>query len=140
MGKFGNPDFDLFQLPEEHQALREAIRALAEKEIAPHAKDVDENARFPEEARTALIANGFNAVHVPEQFDGQGADSVAACIVIEEVARHYGYARIGKTVPRSTVHGGLTVHQHRRRLLRQVLQSVMPFHITAMQLRILRNL
>ncbi|MBM7366640.1 acyl-CoA dehydrogenase [Gordonia hydrophobica] len=87
MGKFGNPDFDLFQLPEEHQALRDAIRALAEKEIAPHAKDVDENARFPEEARAALVANGFNAVHVPEQFEGQGADSVAACIVIEEVAR-----------------------------------------------------
>ena len=87
MGKFGNPDFDLFQLPEEHQALREAIRALAEKEIAPHAKDVDEKARFPEEARAALVASGFNAVHVPEQFDGQGADSVAACIVIEEVAR-----------------------------------------------------
>ncbi len=84
---FGNPEFDLFQLPEEHQALREAIRALAEKEIAPHAKDVDENARFPEEARAALVANGFNAIHVPEQFDGQGADSVAACIVIEEVAR-----------------------------------------------------
>lgn len=43
----GNPDFDLFQLPEEHQALREAIRALAEKEIAPYAKEVDEKARFP---------------------------------------------------------------------------------------------
>lgn len=84
---FGNPDFDVFQLPEEHEALREAIRALAEKEIAPYAKDVDEKARFPEEARTALVANGFNAIHVPEKFDGQGADSLAACIVIEEVAR-----------------------------------------------------
>ncbi|MFT3714700.1 MAG: acyl-CoA dehydrogenase [Gordonia sp. (in: high G+C Gram-positive bacteria)] len=84
---FGNPDFDLFQLPEEHQALREAIRDLSEKQIAPYAKDVDENARFPEEARKALVDAGFNAVHVPEQFDGQGADSVAACIVIEEVAR-----------------------------------------------------
>lgn len=31
----GNPSFDLFQLPEEHQELRAAIRALAEKEIAP---------------------------------------------------------------------------------------------------------
>ncbi|AVM00110.1 acyl-CoA dehydrogenase [Gordonia iterans] len=84
---FGNPDFDLFQLPEEHQALREAIRDLSEKAIAPHAKDVDENARFPEEAREALVASGFNAIHVPEQFGGQGGDSVAACIVIEEVAR-----------------------------------------------------
>lgn len=83
----GNPSFDVFKLPEEHDELRAAIRALAEKEIAPYAKDVDEKARFPEEALTALNASGFNAVHVPEQFGGQGADSIAACIVIEEVAR-----------------------------------------------------
>ena len=86
-GWAGNPSFDLFQLPEEHQELRAAIRALAEKEIAPHAADVDENSRFPEEALKALNASGFNAVHVPEEYGGQGADSVAACIVIEEVAR-----------------------------------------------------
>ncbi|BCI80429.1 MULTISPECIES: acyl-CoA dehydrogenase [Mycobacteriaceae] len=83
----GNPSFDLFQLPEEHQELRAAIRALAEKEIAPFAAEVDEQARFPQEASDALTASGFNAVHVPEEFGGQGADSVAACIVIEEVAR-----------------------------------------------------
>ncbi len=87
MAGWGNPSFDLFQLPEEHQELRAAIRALAEKEIAPHAADVDENARFPQEASDALTASGFNAVHVPEEYGGQGADSVAACIVIEEVAR-----------------------------------------------------
>ncbi|CAN5411904.1 acyl-CoA dehydrogenase [soil metagenome] len=86
-GWAGNPSFDLFALPEEHDELRAAIRALAEKEIAPHAADVDEKARFPEEALAALNASGFNAVHVPEEYDGQGADSVAACIVIEEVAR-----------------------------------------------------
>ncbi|MEB3048776.1 acyl-CoA dehydrogenase [Mycolicibacter sp. MYC123] len=86
-GWAGNPSFDLFKLPEEHDELRSAIRALAEKEIAPYAKDVDEKARFPEEALVALNASGFNAVHVPEQYGGQGADSVAACIVIEEVAR-----------------------------------------------------
>ncbi|ULE33607.1 acyl-CoA dehydrogenase [Mycobacterium sp. IDR2000157661] len=83
----GNPSFDLFQLPEEHHELRAAIRALAEKEIAPHAADVDENSRFPQEALEALNASGFNAVHVPEDYGGQGADSVATCIVIEEVAR-----------------------------------------------------
>ncbi|BBX21625.1 putative acyl-CoA dehydrogenase fadE25 [Mycolicibacter terrae] len=86
-GWAGNPSFDLFQLPEEHDELRAAIRALAEKEIAPYAKEVDEQARFPEEALAALNASGFNAVHVPEEYGGQGADSVAACIVIEEVAR-----------------------------------------------------
>jgi alkylation response protein AidB-like acyl-CoA dehydrogenase len=83
----GNPDFDLFKLGEEHDELRAAIRALSEKEIEPHAADVDENSRFPEEALAALTASGFNAIHVPEEYDGQGGDSVAACIVIEEVAR-----------------------------------------------------
>lgn len=86
----GNPDFDLFKLSEEHDELRSAIRALSEKEIAPYAKDVDENSRFPQEARDALNASGFSGVHVPEQFGGQGADSVATCIVIEEVARVCG--------------------------------------------------
>ena len=86
----GNPDFDLFKLGEEHDELRAAIRALCEKEIAPYAKEVDEKARFPEEARVALVNSGFNAIHVPEEYDGQGADSVAACIVIEEVARVCG--------------------------------------------------
>ncbi|MET7772346.1 acyl-CoA dehydrogenase [Nocardia sp. NPDC005366] len=86
----GNPNFDLFKLEDFHDELRAAIRGLAEKEIAPHAKDVDGNARFPEEALTALNAAGFNAVHVPEAYGGQGADSVATCIVIEEVARVCG--------------------------------------------------
>ncbi|MFI1915283.1 acyl-CoA dehydrogenase [Nocardia sp. NPDC020380] len=86
----GNPDFNLFQLEDFHHELREAIRGLSEKEIAPYAKDVDGNARFPQEALNALNAAGFNAVHVPETYGGQGADSVATCIVIEEVARVCG--------------------------------------------------
>src|SRR6201985_2899936 len=86
-GWAGNSTFDVFKLPEEHDELRAAIRALAEKEIAPYAAEVDEKSRFPQEALDALNTSGFNAVHVPEEYGGQGADSVAACIVIEEVAR-----------------------------------------------------
>lgn len=48
-------------------------------------------------------------------------DSEAEIDVIEEVARHHGYERVGKTVPKSTVHGTLSVAQQRRRLLREVL-------------------
>jgi phenylalanyl-tRNA synthetase beta chain len=48
-------------------------------------------------------------------------DSDAEIDVVEEVARHLGYESVGKTVPRSTVHGGLSVHQQRRRRLRDVL-------------------
>ncbi len=48
-------------------------------------------------------------------------DSIEEIDVIEEVARHYGYDRLGKTMPMSTEHGGLSVHQQRRRLLRDIL-------------------
>ncbi|MCB0966293.1 MAG: hypothetical protein KDB37_05610, partial [Ilumatobacter sp.] len=48
-------------------------------------------------------------------------DSTEEIDVIEEVARHYGYERVGKTVPKSTVHGALSVKQQRRRRLREVL-------------------
>ncbi len=77
----------LYQLAEEHEELRAAVRALAEKEIAPYAAEVDENERYPIEAYNALVRSGFNAVHIGEEYDGQGADAVGACIVIEEVAR-----------------------------------------------------
>ena len=87
MAGWGNPSFDVFQLPEEHGELRAVLRDLCEKQIAPHAAEVDEKPRFPDEALTALNDAGFNAVHVPEEYGGQGADSVATCIVIEEVAR-----------------------------------------------------
>ena len=48
-------------------------------------------------------------------------DSTEEVDVIEEVARHYGYDRLGTTVPKSVVHGELSVRQHRRRLAREVL-------------------
>jgi alkylation response protein AidB-like acyl-CoA dehydrogenase len=79
--------FDLYQLPEEHAALREAVRDLVDKEIVLHAADVDEHERFPQEAWDALVRAGFSAVHIPAEYGGEGADSIASCIVIEEVAR-----------------------------------------------------
>jgi len=48
-------------------------------------------------------------------------DSTEEVDVIEEVARHHGYDRLGKTVPKSVVHGELSVRQRRRRLVREVL-------------------
>ncbi len=79
--------FDLYQLSEEHEAVREAVRAIAEDKIAPYAAEVDEQSRYPQEAHDALVASDFFAPHVPEEYDGVGADALATCIVIEELAR-----------------------------------------------------
>ncbi|MFJ3986708.1 acyl-CoA dehydrogenase [Streptomyces fungicidicus] len=83
----GSADFDLYRPSEEHDMLRDSVRALAEAKIAPHAAAVDEEARFPREALDALVANDLHAVHVPEEYGGAGADALATVIVIEEVAR-----------------------------------------------------
>jgi len=79
-----------FDLPSEYKELRASVRALSEKEIAPHAQAVDEDHRFPQEAKVALIKNGLYAAHVPTKFGGDGADALATVLIIEEVARACG--------------------------------------------------
>src|SRR3978361_1772374 len=77
----------MFALSEEHQAVREAVRALCDAKVAPHAAEVDETGSFPQAALDALVASDFAAPHIPEEYGGAGADALATCIVIEEVAR-----------------------------------------------------
>ena len=75
------------KMSDEMVTLRGVLRDLCEREIAPHAADVDEQSRYPEEALKALDAAGFSSIHVSEKYGGQGADAVSVCMVIEEVAR-----------------------------------------------------
>ena len=77
-------------IDEEYEALRESVRALANKKIAPFAKAVDEEARFPQEAYEALQSADLAAAHVDSKYGGQGADALATVIIIEEVARVCG--------------------------------------------------
>jgi alkylation response protein AidB-like acyl-CoA dehydrogenase len=80
-------EFPAFALSEEHQALREAARAVAEDKIAPRAAEVDRTAEFPWDVHDALVKADLQAVHIPEAYGGAGADAIATAIVIEEVAR-----------------------------------------------------
>ena len=79
-------DFPYFTISEDHEALREAVRNVAEDKIAPHAAEADETATFPQAAYDALVASDFHAPHIAEEYDGVGADALATCIVIEEIA------------------------------------------------------
>jgi alkylation response protein AidB-like acyl-CoA dehydrogenase len=80
-------DFEIYALPEEHRLLRETARAVAADKIAPHAAEVDETGEFPKASYDALVAAHLHAVHLPEAYDGMGADALATVLVIEEVAR-----------------------------------------------------
>ncbi len=85
-----NPDFDSFQLSPEHVELRSAIRQLSLDKIAPRAAEIDDTAQFPWDVYEALAASGFHAISIPEEYGGSGGDNLAACIVVEEVARVCG--------------------------------------------------
>ena len=80
-------EFDLFRLSEDHEDLRHAVREVCEARVAPYAAEVDERSEFPKAAYDALRAGDFHAPHIPQEYGGVGADALATCLVIEEVAR-----------------------------------------------------
>jgi alkylation response protein AidB-like acyl-CoA dehydrogenase len=80
-------EFPHYRLGVEYDDLRGSVRKLVENEVAPHAAGVDETAQFPQAAYDALRATGFHAPHIPESYAGAGADALATCILIEEIAR-----------------------------------------------------
>jgi alkylation response protein AidB-like acyl-CoA dehydrogenase len=82
-----NPAYDVYGLTEEHRLLRKSIRELADDVIAPRAAEIDDTAEFPQDVYAALKAADMTAIHVPEEYGGAGADKIASCIVVEEVAR-----------------------------------------------------
>jgi alkylation response protein AidB-like acyl-CoA dehydrogenase len=80
-------DFDAYRVSEEHQAIREAVRAVCDGKVAPNAAHADETGEFPWASYDALRASDFHAPHIPVEYGGAGADALATAIVIEEVAR-----------------------------------------------------
>jgi alkylation response protein AidB-like acyl-CoA dehydrogenase len=79
--------FDVYRVPEDHEALREAVRSLCDGKVAPNAAAADARSEFPQASYDALRAADFHAPHVPVEYGGAGADALATAIVIEEVAR-----------------------------------------------------
>ena len=77
----------MFALAEEHQAIRAAVRVVCDAKVAPRAAEADETGEFPKASYEALRAADFHAPHIPEDYAGPGADALATCLVVEEVAR-----------------------------------------------------
>lgn len=74
-------------LTEEHEALLQAVRTFAQKEIAPIAAEHDESGEFPLETIRKMGAMGLMGIEIPEEYGGAAMDTLAYVLTMIEVAK-----------------------------------------------------
>ena len=73
-------------LGEEERMVRQTVRDLVRKVIAPHAQEVDEQAQFPTENIKAIADLGLMGLAIPETYGGGQASTLSYLITVEEIA------------------------------------------------------
>ena len=76
-----------FQLSEQQQDFRRALREFVEKEIIPVASEWERSGRDPIEIVEHLKVMGLFGMTTPEEFGGLSLDMVSFALVYEEIAR-----------------------------------------------------
>jgi alkylation response protein AidB-like acyl-CoA dehydrogenase len=76
----------LYYLTDEQHAVRDLAREIARERIAPLAAHVDETEEYPAEQLKLLADHGLMGLHIPEEYGGSAAGSLAFCLAAEEVA------------------------------------------------------
>ncbi len=77
-----------FELTEEQNLLREMVRSFAEAEVAPSARERDEEERFDRDLMFGKLAElGLTGIVFPEEYGGAGADYISYAIAVEELSR-----------------------------------------------------
>ncbi len=76
-----------FQLNDEQRQLKKSVREFAEREIAPHVMQWDENSCFPLEAVKELGHLGLMGIIFPVEYGGAGMGYVEYATAIEELSR-----------------------------------------------------
>lgn len=92
-------------LSDKHRTARRSVRAFCQRELAPIAKEIDQEARFPWEVVEKMGSLGFFGIQVPRELGGAGMDSLSYVIVVEEISRVS--ASLGLCV---TVHNSVAVY------------------------------
>ena len=77
---------NLFEL-EHHRAFRAQVREFAENEIRPLAPELDANETFSVELTRKMGQAGFMGIDIPQEYGGQGRDTLSYIIAVEEIAR-----------------------------------------------------
>ena len=76
-----------FELTDEQQLIREAVREFAQAEVAPIAGALDRDHRFPHELLPKMAELNIMGMPFPDKFGGAGADEVSYVIAVEEISR-----------------------------------------------------
>jgi butyryl-CoA dehydrogenase len=71
----------------QQKQIRRMARQFAETVLAPIAREIDEEGRFPWEAVEKMGPLNFFGMQAPRQFGGAEMDSISYCLVIEEISR-----------------------------------------------------
>ncbi|MGU7695790.1 acyl-CoA dehydrogenase family protein, partial [Escherichia coli] len=76
-----------FDHGEDIAALREAVAAFAQTEIAPRAAEIDRSDQFPMDLWKKLGDLGVLGITVGEEYGGAGLGYLAHIIAMEEISR-----------------------------------------------------
>ena len=76
-----------FDLTEEQQDFRKAVREFAEEVVRPRAEEMDRLEELPLDIVKQMGEMGLFGLPFPEEYGGQGADFLTFCLAVEELAR-----------------------------------------------------
>ena len=76
-----------FQLGEDIDALRDAVREFAQAEIAQRAAEIDKTDQFPMDCWRKMGELGVLGITVPEQYGGANMGYLAHMVAMEEISR-----------------------------------------------------
>jgi len=76
-----------FRLTGDQEAIRKAVRDLAQRRIAPRAAHYDKTGEFPWDNVRDMAQMGLMGLTIAEEYGGAGQDMVSQSICIEELSR-----------------------------------------------------